>query len=584
MNLSPRAWTRLAWLAAIVACGLLALGLVGYAAGWNDAGGVRYGSNLVPFSLFGGVTLLVLAGGSALARARDRLWSVPVLVPILLLSLISFGFVAIYARHVAPLIRLRADIVMGSESQFVDQVIRYRSGQPQYTPADDANSTPYAPGPVMLTYWIASLAGQSTSIPAYRMVQQLFLAVAVLFCAGSTLALLRFLRRDAPQAQWWMLFWIPFFYLIATNPATNPYTYVLYSDGLGLAANAVGVWLLIKHVTTHDDRWLVPMAVLPALGFLSKQKEVLWLALYVIYFLLSGRLRATRIIAFAAGSAVLVAATVGLSYVLWGRDFWFWNFDVLSRLHVELKEVLQQVKDGSYYLIPGVIGGLLVLRGEWAARLLPAWVCWPVQMIVGIYTSGIAFTPAHFGPATMFGMVWLLAGIATLWPDRPAESTPDDRARAWLFAAAVPILTVFFVMSAGLLRAGHVLPAGMNRYLADIEREFEGLPRDKVLLDSGSWVYLPDNTVMKDRESPLGVLWGTGAADLQATMDRFREQYYRRILARKDAFLYRNPQLRAALLDGYQEVRTIPGAGLPKGGWLYPFLLSDVAVLEPRPR
>lgn len=583
MTFSPRTWTRIALAGGVLGAGLLALGLTGYALGWNVIGGTRHGSNLVPFLLFSGLTLLILAGGTLIARATKSLPSCPPILAILALAGACGAFVLLYVKHVAPLVLLRADIAMGSESQFVDQLIRYRAGQPQYTPAEDANSTAYGPGAPIVTYWIASLAGKPASIRVYRLIQQFYILIAVGFCAAASLSLLRFLRPQDENVRWWPLFWLPFLYLMATNPFTNVYTHVLYSDGLGLAANSIAIWLLIEHLTTQNGRFLIPMAILPALGFLAKQKEALWLALYVIYFLLAGRVPLRRVIALAVGGGALLMLAAGLCYALWGDAFWFWNFEVLSRLHISLKEVLDQAGEGSLYILPGIIGGLLLLRGEWLGTLMPAWICWLVHMMAAIYTSGIAFRPAHFGPATMFGMVWFLVGLATLWPEGAAEQTPERRANAWLKSAGVTISIVLFMLAGGLLRPGSSVPPGMDRYLEAIEREFVGLPRDKVLVDTGSWVYLSQDVVMRDRESPLGTLWGTGASDYQATLDRFRGQHYARILARKDMFFYRDDRLRTALLDGYHEVRTIPGTGVPRAGWLYRFLLSDVAVLEPKP-
>src|SRR6185369_9278900 len=118
-----------------------------------------------------------------------------------------------------------------------------------------------------------------------------------------------------------VLFWAPFLYLFATNPASNIYAHVLCSDGLSVTAASVGFWLLVKHVTTQDDRWMAPMALLPALAFLAKQKEVVWIVLYLIYFLLSNRVRLARVAAFAAVSALLVAAAVLLCRALWGPAF-----------------------------------------------------------------------------------------------------------------------------------------------------------------------------------------------------------------------------------------------------------------------
>jgi len=67
-------------------------------------------------------------------------------------AVISWGGVALYARYVVSLIKVRADLVMGSESQFVDHIIRYRAAQPQYTKAEDANISAYTTGSPLLTY------------------------------------------------------------------------------------------------------------------------------------------------------------------------------------------------------------------------------------------------------------------------------------------------------------------------------------------------------------------------------------------------------------------------------------------------
>jgi len=582
MILSRRVWLGLALCGALAGVGLIVLSAAGYALGWNQTGGLRHGSNLVPFSLFAGICSLLLAGAVILMRAPEILPGTHGLCAILLLAILSFGFAGLYVKHVKPLILLPVDIAMGSESQFVDQIIRYRVGQPQYTPADDANSTAYAPGAPVVTYWIASLLGRSTSIATYRAIQQLFILLAVLLTAAAALLLLRNIQPENSHANLWLLFWVPFLYLMATNPYTNVYTHVLYSDGLGLAANSIAMWLLFKHLASQDDRWLIPMALIPALGFLAKQKEAIWLGLYVLYFLLAGRIPLRRIMVFAVSGAVLLGLATGMCYALWGAPFWFWNFQVLSRIHVFLSRILAQVQYSSLFLLPGLIGGGLLLRGEGMKRLFPAWTCWLVQVLVSIYTSGIAFRPAHLGAATMFGAVWFLAGLATLWPAKQEMSLPENRATSWWLAAMVPLALFLFMLRCDLLRRGPAVPEGFHLYVATIEKEFAGLPREKVLLDSGSWVYLSTNTVMKDRESPLGTLWGSGASDYQATLDRFRDHYYARILARKEMFFYRDDRIRTALLQYYEEVRTIPSPGVPIAGWYYAAQLSEVAVLEPQ--
>jgi len=583
MNLSQRVWVRLALAVAVVGVGFLLLAVVGQLLGWNRLGGLRYGSNVVPFSLFAGFACLLLGGGIVLSRAPEALPRSRAFPAILVLAVLSFAFVAAELRYMKPLILLPVDLVMGSESQFVDHIIRYRAGQPQYTPIDDANSSAYAPGAPLLTYWIASLVGRPTSIAAYRLIQQIYILVAVLFGLLAARSLFLSICPESKSANLWMLMWIPFLYLIATNPFTNVYAFTLYSDGLGLAANGIAFWLLIKHLTTEDDRWLIPMAIIPALGFLAKQKEVLWIGLYVVYFLLSGRVSLRRVLCFALGSTVLAGAVVGLCYVLWGAPFWAWNFQVLSHLHVSLRRVLDQLTSGAWFVLPGFIGGALLLSGKGLSRLLPAWICWVLHILASLYTSGIAFRPAHLGAATLEGTVWFLVGLATLWSEEDETQTAQSHAFRWWCAAMVPLGVLCSMLGADLLRAGSAVPGDFASYIAAIEKEFTGVPRDKVLLDTGSWIYLPTNSVMMDRESPIGTLSGTGSSDLSGTVKRLRQRYYMRILVRREMTFDRHPSLRQALAENYREVRVIPVPQEAWKVWMHRFLLHEVRVLEPIP-
>lgn len=583
MDFSQRVWLRIAVAAAIIGVGLLLFGGVGYRLGWNDLAGARYGSNIVPFSIFAGICALLFAGGVILLRAPEVLPTTHVHCAILLLAILALGFVAVELRNTAPLIRLPVDLVMGSESQFVDHVIRYRAGQPQYTPLDDANSSPYAPAPHLLTYWIAALAGRPTSIPAYRMVQQLYLVIAALFAAFAARSLLLWIRPDRRLANLWLFFWIPFLYLIAINPATNAYSFSLYSDALGLAANAIALWIFFGYITSDDDRWLILMAIMPALGFLAKQKEVVWIGLYVVYFLLTGRLGQRRILWFLAASAALVILAVGLCYAVWGHPYWAWNFQVLSHLHISPQVVISQMGKAAWYVLPGLIGGLLLLPGQNFSRLFPMWICWLLHLCIAIYTSGVAFRPTHLGASTVIGAVWFAVGLATLWPENPESEPPQTRAFRWLCAALVPFAILTALLGADLPRPRVTLTPDFRRYISAIEKEFEGMPRDRVLLDTGSWVYLPQNIVMKDRLSPLGVLWGTGSSDLTATAARFRQHYYARILWRSEKTVSRDPRFLRALEENYRQVRVIPAPEKERGEWIHSFVLNDVTVYEPIP-
>lgn len=577
---------RLGWVAA---AGALAVGAIGYALGWNTTGGHRFGSNIVPASLFGAGILIFLSLAWGVIRGVA---SLAFLARVCILALAGLSAVQTLAflRNVKPLIMLRADLAMGSESQFVDQIIRYRAGAPQYTPAEDANSTAYSPGAPMLTYWLAKAIGKPDSIPAYRVMQLLYVCVAAGLCAWATWLLVGYLQPKNPNRFLWLLFWLPFMLLMGINQQTNVYTLVLYSDALGLAANAAAFWLLIRHLTSGDARWLVPMAVIPGVGFLAKQKEVVWAGLYALYLFLDDKTPFRRIVIFTLCAFASAALAVALCYALWGDAFWYWNFTVLNRLKVALLRVALQTGNAALYLLPGAVGGLLLARARYFKQVAPIFVVWVLHAVISAYTSGIAYRPAHLGPATMAGCVLFLAGIAVNWPRMGEQESGTDREVSiatidpgWRALLATGCIA-FYALSALEIRSTPSVPAKMEEFIQAIEKEFEGVDRQKVLIDTGSWVYLPENIVMKDRESPLGTLGGTGAYDLTATADRIRAQHYDKILLHKRMYFFWIAKLRDPINEAYEEVRTIPGVDVPQTGWFYTPLLSDVGVYVPRKR
>jgi hypothetical protein len=125
-----------------------------------------------------------------------------------------------------------------------------------------------------------------------------------------------------------------------------------------------------------------------------------------------------------------------------------------------------------------------------------------------------------------------------------------------------------------------------ERYAAAIEAEFRGMPIDRVLLDIGTWPYVPAGVVMRDRSAAVGELGYNGVADFRALLGRVRDRYYDRILVRDldspefayDHFLWkRSSGIRDALLAHYRVVRTIPGV---TEGWSSPWT-HTISVLEP---
>ena len=579
----------------IAGCFLLLAGIALYLLGYND-GTFRTGSNLVPMTFFSGICLILVSAAGVTCFAPEKLKPPPATIAIGAISIVALAAVALYVRQEGKVITLPVDLVMGSESQFVDHIIRFRAGQPQYTPGDDANTSAYTPGAPLLTYAIAKAAGYGESIAAYRVVQQLYLLAAALFAAFAARSLFRVYAPESRLGNLWLLVWIPFLYLVANNPATNVYTHTLYSDGLALAVNAVAFWLLIQHLASRNDRWLIPMAILPAIGFLVKQKECVWAGVYIVYLLLAGRTPFKRIALFAAAAFSLVAVSVSVCTVLWGDPFVFWSFKVLRNLHIGLTLVLNQISEAGWFIVMGIAGGAVLLRGENFRRVFPVWFCWLLLVISATYTSGIAFRPAHLGPASLISAVLFLVAIASMWPDPRIGSQKEPPVQQLWKVTLAASAVILMILSTGMLRINRfrpdtgstqmMVPAAMNRYVAAIEKEFEGISRDRVLLDSGSWVYLRDNVVMKDRESPIGTLWGTESSDFAGTVGRIRNQEYARILVRKmptGEYLLRGKPIHQALDTYYEETRIIRSPGVPPA-WLYPPLLYDISVLTPKPR
>ena len=110
-----------------------------------------------------------------------------------------------------------------------------------------------------------------------------------------------------------------------------------------------------------------------------------------------------------------------------------------------------------------------------------------------------------------------------------------------------------------------------------------------MLLDYGSWLYLPQGIVMRDRAAPIGEAGFTQTADWSGLLERIRRRHYAKILVRdyhSPDFAYdhgiwpRSSGVRAALEENYRETRRIPAVamrGVP------PPWLQTISVLVPKP-
>ncbi|MGH9817593.1 MAG: hypothetical protein ACRD6I_16085, partial [Candidatus Acidiferrales bacterium] len=150
--MKPAFWRRLVIASAMAAVVALLIGLVAYALGVNDGFGRRTQSNFVPAMLLLGTVLLLAAGAILACHLPKTATKVPSLGGILALSLMAGFFVLLYFRQILPLLLFPADILGWSESPFLDFIIRFRAGEPLFTPVEDGNAFAYPPLAALLTY------------------------------------------------------------------------------------------------------------------------------------------------------------------------------------------------------------------------------------------------------------------------------------------------------------------------------------------------------------------------------------------------------------------------------------------------
>jgi hypothetical protein len=577
-----------------LAIGLLALsaavpvGLLVHAVNEAFAGNPERAASIV-LALFAGLMALPAAIYAATARRAVR---IEVLGPVVLATS-AVLLAAIYLYRVSWYVFFPADILIWSESDFVNDIIKYRTGYPLYSDPDNNDSFVYVPGSRLVTYLLAWLLAWPTSIPAYRIIQLAYTTLAAglaALCCQRVLALSG--GRDAGAGRRaWAVASVPFLFLAATNWATNPYVHNLHDDALALLVSVAAYCLLLRYVATRSSRVLTLMAVIPALGFMVKQSLAVWAVLYCVHLALFDRPRSIRrAVVFGVTSLSAIGGVVLGGYLLWGDHFTYWIFTVLGSHRVSPLRSFQHVLDGWVYFAGGLLGGLVLLRREPAGALIGPWVIWGLLLGLEAYTSGVAWMLNHMGPGSLIGTIWLVAGLTTVWPLCVGEAGREGW--RWLRAGAAVAIVGLLWSGAGMVRVP-VKPLSQDayRYVAEVEREFDGAEAGSVLLDFGSWVYLDKGIVMGDRAATIGERGYSQTTDFSGIRARLERQDYRKILVRNldsndfwyDHVLWRKSSgIRRLLRDRYEEVRRIrpaSGAGPEVGAYAFP----ELSVLEPRP-
>ena len=529
--------------------------------------------------LVAGVALMILWLVARGRPLRSDIVSFGVFVTALVLLVATF-----FAAELRSIL-FRADILIWSESPFVTDIIKFRSGGTLYEAPPNLSSFNYTPGASFLTWLMAASVGAGDSIAAYRVVQVLYVVAAALLGVRA-IGLLRSLYDGQRQTLPWTLAWFPLLFLAGTNTLTNPFNHLLHNDALGLLVCAAGFLLIVEYATRPRPALLVAMVLLPGAGFLVKQSLGIWCVIFGAWILISEKpMRLWRAVAVGGGGLVVVLMLYGGGLWLWGEDFRYWVIEGLGKHAVSPLRSIEHALQGWTFWAVGLAGGMVLVRGPRAPVLLTTWLVWAFLFAVETYTSGIAWMLNHMGPGSFLAVLWGAAALPSLWH----LTRPDTEGAAWQWLRA-GLVTALCLFSLSGLRSVRIPMPGLSfdadRYVSAIEREFEGLPPAAVLLDHGSWLYMAGGVVQLDRGAPAGEAGWTQTANFDDLFGRLRSHHYQRILVRDlhspnfmyDYGLWERPSgVRDSLLYYYREVRQIPAVQGANGPWL-----QLVSVLEPR--
>jgi hypothetical protein len=549
---------------------------------------------------------------------RPSLWSTGYFALLLTLGL-SVALVLYYLVFIKPFILLPADILMWAETNFVGDILKIRLGVPIYTAPQDSNSLIYTPGAPLLTYAISWLIGKPTSIIAWRVIQLGFAS----FAAVIATVCCRLLRKQAypddriifPKT--WLAVTFFAMFLAATAPNTNRFVHSLHTDALALLLSMLSFLTMLLYLRAPSTARLILMAVCPAIGYLTKQFLIGWIAVMFIFLLLQGPRQIKRLALFIGLAAGFLAIAIGACYLIWGDNYIFWTFEVMggtrSRIvlspeghHISLARSVDHFVRSWMEIAIGIVGGLLILREGNVRRLGPLWVAWLVLICSEAVSSGAGWGVLyHFGPGVLIGVIFIFASLPRLWPSislQRGSELPFVTNWTRALAAFAGVATIFVALQvfpssdASQARNWRQRPTpDTSRYIADIEREFEGIPADKVLLDVGNWIYLRHSVLANDRAISLGDQPCNGRYEnFDPLLSRIRNGSYEKILVRdfhSSHFLYdcvgwpRPSGVKDVLLEHYVEVRTIPApAGDMPPSVVSPKHAGPVSVFIPRER
>jgi hypothetical protein len=513
---------------------------------------------------------------------------------LIILASVGVLLVACYLYSLIFDILFPADILIWSESEFINDILKFRLGYPIYTAQANNESFIYLPGAQLLTYGLAWLSGHARSLVAYRVIQvgySLLAAIIAVSCTRQLLDSNSDSRRLKNQLLWGAIS-LPLLFLIATNSLTNPFTHLLHNDALAQLVTIAAYFLLLRYAITRDKRLLWLMAIIPAAGFWVKQPLAIWAVFYCFQLAVFDRPRSIkRLLVFGLAAFGGISVSMAVGYVLWGGDFTYWIFTVMGKHDLSPLRSFRHALDVWPYIAIGLLGGAVLLRGDNFRRLLGPWLVWLILIFSEIYTSGVAWMLNHIGPGCLIAGVWFVAALIVVWPRISEATVSRFKAQEWLRAGIGLAILLLMLSGLNIVRVpARSVDDDAYRYVGEIEREFQGHPADKVLLDMGTWIYARDGVVMKDRATNIGDRGLAQIGDFSGIIQRLQEKHYAKILVRNfhspdfwyDHEMWDKPSgIRQAMMDNYREIGKIEPVGGPKAKSVgYGF--AEISILVPR--
>lgn len=501
---------------------------------------------------------------------------------------------AIYIFQTYEEVLLPADILIWSESDFVNDILKHQIRYPLYTEQSNNESFIYTPGAPWATYQLSRLLGKSSSMPAFRLIQVCFTLFAVFLAAGSSYRLIEYNsgKDRFENLKWWGAFGVPFLFLLATNTLTNPFVHNLHNDALALLVSIFAFWLVVEYMIAPRDWILILMALVPGLGYLVKQSLAVWAVLYIIYLLFVMEPRSIRNLILVGGCALGgIALAVVAGYLVWGEHYIYWTITVLLEHPRSLLRGFQHLLEAGMFYMIGLFAGYVFLRGVQFKRLFWAWFVWLSLLLVETQTSGIAWMSNHMGPGSLIAGIWFIPAVVRMYPIRISDPIKDVKLGIWLRGFIAAALLIFVLNGLFVVRIPvKKLPQDVNRYIKEIEIQFEEDEADRILLDAGTWVYLDEGIEMRDRAPSIGDRGLAGVGDFSGIISRIEEGYYSKILLRNfhspdfwyDHYLWSNSSgIRNAMLDNYFEVGSIDAVASDETGAEVQYLFQEISILAP---